>query len=118
MKEYQPRSEFLKEKLKKANKKNAEYLMDLLTLEKLIVNEEKITGFAHSMRLHSLKSEYEKEYLQMLKELDPKGYAVYLEDKKKYKTEKKQIVKQEKDERVQAIEEFINEYVSTNKKNK
>ena len=66
----QIKSKFIKEKIKNASFENKEYIDNLIFLEKSIT--EGIGGWAGNMKLFGLKSTYEKEYKELLKELDPK----------------------------------------------
>ncbi|MCC7570497.1 hypothetical protein KO465_04075 [Candidatus Micrarchaeota archaeon] len=86
-------SAYLKNKMKKMefNKKNVETMGELGKLEYWIRNG--VGGFGSAMHYNGMKSTYEKEYRELLKELDPKRYKRLLKQDKK---EKEYIIIQRK----------------------
>ncbi len=67
-----PKSKFIKNKIKnlKWNKKNSEYIENLIELEHYILDEP--SSMSSSMRYGLLKGKFKKEYLEIYKELKPK----------------------------------------------
>lgn len=88
------KSKYLKGKIKKMvlNQRNIEIIEDLSKLENWVINGP--SGFVSSIKYYSFKNRYSKEYLELLKELDIKGYKEYLEEEKEEKkTRKKEKIK-------------------------
>ena len=71
-----PKSEFIKKKIKGksfSDKDYLEYTRDLCDLERFIITR---TGSVNSIiRFNSFRKKYEKEFLAIFKELDHDGYA-------------------------------------------
>lgn len=97
MEEIEPKSEYLKKKLKQTNWKDRGDMYALLELEKHILENFQVHGYAHSLKLSSLKSEYDKEYGELLKELHPYRYSCYLAEKKAMKDAGAEYEKEEKE---------------------
>jgi len=92
--EYAAKSNFVKDKIKKTKWKDREHITNLLVLEKYILDGCKITGMAHSYQITGLKGEYEKEYLSLLKELDPAEHKKYLKELKEEDGEHEKLSKE------------------------
>lgn len=71
---YEPKTEYVKGKLRKTRWKDHDYIENLMKLEKFVASGEKIQNFSHAMAVRNLTSEHSKDYLAILKELNPEGY--------------------------------------------
>ena len=94
------KTRYVRDKLKvlEYNKTNANYITDLMFIER-VLSGEKINYIA-GMVFESNKKKYKIEFKEIYKELDHRGYEKYLEDidkkKKQLEESKKQRAKQEK----------------------
>ncbi len=99
---YNPKSNFVKDKIKKTKWKDRDYIEKLLDLEEHALGK-RPRGFADAMYIHGIRGDYENEYLIILKELNPIEYGKYLKAKQKEEREEKEAEieykKQEKIER-------------------
>ena len=73
------KSNYAKNKLKGLPWGKRKYIDDLITLERWIVGE--IGNWATAMRVHGLKSKYEIDYLEILKELRPERFEEIIKKK-------------------------------------
>jgi len=97
------KSRYVKEKIKKTKWENRDYIDVLLLLEGWIINGAR--GFAGNLYFHQLKSKYEKEYIAILKELNPERLKEFLAELKLKEKEcgiakarrKKELAKEKKD---------------------
>ena len=66
------KSKFIKDKIKglEWNKKNKEYVDNLVFIEEYVLD--KIAGMGVSYKIHSFRDTYKKEYEAIYKELKPK----------------------------------------------
>lgn len=99
------KSKYVKEKIKITNWKNRDYIDNLLRLEGWII---KAPGdFGSNMYFRLLKSQYEEEYMNILKELNPKQFKVFLADlkskEKEHQKMKSQFEKELSDEKKEWI---------------
>ncbi|MBU0591685.1 MAG: hypothetical protein ABIJ10_01915 [Candidatus Micrarchaeota archaeon] len=100
---YNPKSNFVKNKIKKTKWENRDYIEILLILEDCILGK-RPQGFADAHKIHNIKSEYEKEYLAIFEELDPKGYAKHLKANKKEDRKQKEADRKFKQEEMTDLE--------------
>ena len=100
---YNPKSNFVKDKIKKTKWKDRDRIKKRLDLEEHALGK-RPCGFADAMYIHNIRESHENDYLAILKELDPIKYTRYLKAKKKEETEQKvaeiKYKKQEKTERM------------------
>src|SRR3989338_1394058 len=87
----EPKSNYVKAKIKgmKFTAKNRKYVHILLDLERWALNGP--SGWADAMRSHGVILEYEKDYLEILKELRPDKYKEYLKGKKELDEEDRKL---------------------------
>ncbi len=85
--EYIPKSMYIVNQVKsnKFSKKQLNYVEDLIYLERKVLHG--IQGFADAMKFAEMKSRYEREYLAILKELDPKQYEKLKDEKRREEEE-------------------------------
>ncbi len=79
-----PKSSYLKKIIKKksfSNVTNREYVLDLFNIEKYITDGVKC--YSSGILFSQLQSKYQKEYLAIKIELDPKGYLIESEEQDK-----------------------------------
>jgi len=107
--EWKIESEYIKNKIKGQSFRSTKlkrYIDDLIFLEKSITKGIPCQ-WSVSYKLHVLKSEYQTEYEELLKELKPKEYKKYIKKKelerlqnekehKRWNEEKKRRLKREK----------------------
>ena len=94
------KSNFIKEKLKRSYwRKDKDYIDNLIFIEKSFTRE--IYGLGGNIRLHCLIDEYKKEFNEIFKELNPKGFREYLkrEKKEKERKENKKWLKEETEQK-------------------
>lgn len=101
------KSNFIKEKIKQSKFKNRDYIDDLIFLEDYITGKIKGLGFGGAMKLHAVKSHYEKEYIELLKELAPEKLDKFLKEKEKSEKEGKEAEEYLKEEEKQEREDWI-----------
>lgn len=107
----QIRSKFIKEKIKglEWNKKNKEYIDNLVFIEEYIL--EKVGGMGCAYRIHSLKDDYKKEYESICKELDPKEFKRMKKEEAREKKEEVKINKKLKQEEQKESQKARKEWV-------
>jgi len=103
------KSNFVKEKLRKADwKKDKKYIDDLIFLEKTFT--EGVHSLGENLKLHYFMSTYEKEYNRILKELNPEWYNRSMKEKKKEEERDrkwmKKFVKEEEEEKRREKEDW------------
>ena len=90
------KSKYLRKKIKLTKWENRDYINDLIRLEQWALHWPK--GFSANLHFHNLKSEYEEEYIAILRELNPERLKVFLAElklnEKKYKKVKGQFKKE------------------------
>jgi hypothetical protein len=92
LKDYKIKSLFLKELIKSksySNPDDLEYILDLTFLEKSI--SDGIHGLAHGYLIEVLKNKYEFEFLQILKEINPKLYKKELKEREQKLLNKEEV---------------------------
>ncbi|MBU0532553.1 hypothetical protein KKB18_01770 [bacterium] len=97
--EYVVKSDYLRKKFKNksfSKKKDRQYIDDLTFLEERITQG--VHGFVSGWKFANLRNEYETEYQEMLKELDPKQYKIHMKEIEKQKKERKSEEQLQKNE--------------------
>src|SRR3990172_3349405 len=100
----EPKSNYVKNRIKglEFTKKNREYVRILLNLERWAL--EGPGGWSDAMHKHSVVSDHEKDYLAILKELDPKQYVDHLKEKKEMEDEDRKAEEWKKKEEKAELE--------------
>ena len=103
------KSNYMKNKIKGLPWEKRKYIDDLITLERWIVGE--VGNWATAMKVHGLKSKYEIDYLEILKELKPERFEKVIKkkldwgEKSASNMEKKSVDEKKKEDRL--IKEWI-----------
>lgn len=99
----EPKTEYVKKKLKLTKWKKRDYIEDLMKIEKFILEyNEKPQGMSHAMMMHNwldpICGEFRREYAGILKEVNPKKYQKYMARKKREENDCKKGEKKYKEE--------------------
>lgn len=95
----EPLTKYVRNKIKQASWKRGkgrDYIQDLLNLEYFIQNGP--GGWSGGMLFHNMKDRYEKEYREMMNELDPKALKRAEEEKRKEMLREKREEKKAREE--------------------
>ena len=102
-------TEYVRNKVKNLFWEESEYIDSLMFLEQVASGE--ISGMAGCMKANSLIGNYETEYWEILKEIDPqkfrKRYKEKLEKEKREALEHEKYLKEEQDAEEKAKKEWL-----------
>jgi len=94
---YKPKSRFILSRIKNtsfSNYQRSGYIDTLIFLERSIT--ERICGWAGNIKLFYVRKQYRREFLTILKEIDPAGYKQLLHEEREAQKKEEEDARREK----------------------